>query len=92
MELYVDMTDGLNGGDWKLVHSFIDKESAMMPSGGKTVPSECPVQGGDPVLGPRRNCFLRSDGSATTEVHWKEASIEEIMVSRAIMCIFLLCR
>jgi hypothetical protein len=29
LELYVDLTDGVNGGSWNLVHSFVDSQGAM---------------------------------------------------------------
>lgn len=76
LELYVDRTNGENGGDWVLVHSFIDKQGAM--PAGKKVPSHCTIQSGDPILLPGHDCFLRSDGDDGTVVHWKNSTIREI--------------
>lgn len=78
LELYVDATEGLDGGDWKPVHSLTDKKGEMMPSGGNNVPDECLIQDGNPVLRPGRNCFLRTDGSEQTVVYYKDASITEL--------------
>ena len=76
LEIYVDMTEGENGGDWVLVHSFTDKQGAMAT--GKEVPSHCTVQNGDPIVHPGHDCFLRSDGDDDTVVHWKNSTIREI--------------
>uniref|UniRef100_A0A7S4N5U2 Uncharacterized protein n=1 Tax=Odontella aurita TaxID=265563 RepID=A0A7S4N5U2_9STRA len=74
LELWMDKN---NDGTWELVHDLLDTDGAMPAT--KTVPSGCPIQSGDPVLGGRNVCFLRSDGNDdTTVVHWRDASITKI--------------
>jgi hypothetical protein len=76
LEVYLDRTDGKMGGDWKLAHHYIDE-----PGGWETpqvVPSHCPIQNGDTILGERYSCVLRTDGG---EVHWKKATVRHILPS-----------
>ena len=76
LELYYDNTDGMNGGNWTLIHEYTDTPGAWVASGGKEVPAECTeVPNGATVLGPRDDCFLRSDSSY---VKWKKASVRRI--------------
>lgn len=75
LEIYVDLTDGMDGGAWQLAHSFLDSKGVMPALA--VVPSQCPIQSGDTVLGSRYSCILRSDGG---EIHWKKASIRHILV------------
>lgn len=76
LELWIDETDGLNGGTWVKVHSFIDSPDKWFVSGGAQLPSECTiVPNGSPVLGARDDCFLRTDSSI---VKWKKASVRKI--------------
>jgi hypothetical protein len=76
LELYYDGTDGTDGGEWILIHSSIDNPAEpWRASSNKSVPSECPVQNGDTVLGPQHDCILRSDSSI---VRWKKASARRI--------------
>jgi PT repeat len=77
LELWLDLTDGLNGGVWNLVHSYVDQPGQWRSPG--TVPAACPVQNGDTVLGGRTSCALRTDGG---EVHWKKASARHIVTTR----------
>eukprot|EP00547_Thalassionema_nitzschioides_P010735 CAMPEP_0194261354 /NCGR_PEP_ID=MMETSP0158-20130606/45983_1 /TAXON_ID=33649 /ORGANISM="Thalassionema nitzschioides, Strain L26-B" /LENGTH=604 /DNA_ID=CAMNT_0039001473 /DNA_START=183 /DNA_END=1997 /DNA_ORIENTATION=+ len=78
LELYLDENDS---GNFVLKHSSVDRPGEWLPSGGKTVPSECSIGDGDTVLGPRNVCFLRSDGVDTTNVvEWKDASILNTLV------------
>lgn len=57
LELWLDKNDN---GTWELVHSLLD-EQGTMPADPRMgpVPSECAVQSGDPVLGPKQSCFLQ---------------------------------
>lgn len=70
LELYLDQNDS---GTWELKHEYLD-EPGSWPST-KYVPSQCPHDSGDTVLGAGNVCFLRTDGSSSTEVHWRDASI-----------------
>ncbi len=78
LELYYDNTDGLNGGNWTLIHEFVDSptSSPWLASGGNGVPPECTeVPNGASILGPRDDCFIPSDSSY---VLWKKASVRSI--------------
>ena len=76
LELYYDGTDGIDGGNWILIHEMIDSQGAWLASGGREVPAACTqVPNGSPVLGPRDDCILRSDNSY---VLWKKASVRRI--------------
>ena len=76
LELYYDGTDGTDGGNCILIHNLIDDPAdPWKASSNKSVPSECPVQNGKTVLGPRDDCILRSDDSF---VRWKKASVRRI--------------
>lgn len=47
-----------------------------------TVPTECPQNDGDTVLRPGNVSFLQTDGrDETTEVHWRDFSIVNSLVS-----------
>lgn len=77
LELYIDTTDGLNGGTWNLVHETTDFPMNWIAAGGADVPGECvnDTPNGSPVYGPRDDCFLRSDSSY---VYWKNVSVRRI--------------
>jgi len=77
LELYIDTTDGENGGTWHLVHETTDSPGDWTASGGEDVPDECDddTPDGSPVYGARDDCFLRSDSS---HVRWKNVSIRRI--------------
>jgi hypothetical protein len=75
LEVYLDRTDGKFGGDWKLAHSHLDEPGTWMAPRGTVIPSRCPVQNGDTILGGRYSCALRTDGG---EVHWKKATVRHI--------------
>jgi hypothetical protein len=80
LELYYDGTDGADGGNWVLIHNSIDDPAKpWKASSNRSVPSECPVQNGKTVLGPRDDCILRSDDSF---VRWKKASVRRISTDK----------
>lgn len=80
LELYIDMTEGVNGGNWIKVLDVLDSPGSWRKSGSaREIPQSCEVQDGDTVLGSRDVCFLRVDGSAETEVQWTNASIRNIL-------------
>jgi len=73
LKLYLDE---VGDGSWVLRHSMIDRPGEWEAS--RSVPSDCPQESSDPVLRPGHVCFLRSDGSNQTEMHWKHAIIREL--------------
>lgn len=80
LELYLDMNQGVDGGDWVLVHQVIDTPGSWnKTTSSQEIPTHCEVQNGDPVLGSRDVCFLRMDGNDETEVYWANASIRHIL-------------
>jgi hypothetical protein len=86
LELYVDMSDGANGGHWTLVHSFLDTPH-LWTNNMRSIPEECPVQMGDTVLGNRKTCYLHSDGGdASSVVAWKNVSIRNILKKTQKLC------
>jgi hypothetical protein len=82
LDLYVDLTNGVDGGDWKLMHTTTDHPNEWMPRESDHDISEvCKgTHNGDTVLGPRSVCFLRMHGSLESVVAWKQASIRNIAV------------
>lgn len=79
LEMYLDENDN---GNWVLKHSYVDSQGSWPCSSSKTVPSECSQNNGDTVLRPGNVSFLRSDGKdETTEVHWRDASMLNALVS-----------
>jgi hypothetical protein len=73
LDLFVDT---VGDGSWTLAHSLLDDQGAMPAL--KSVPSQCPIQSGDPIVRLGTDSFLRSDGSTSTVVHWTDAKIEVI--------------
>ena len=75
LELYMDMTDGLNGGDWKLLTQFTDYDGWS-----SDIPSCCDAHKGKVLLPPNQmsnyTVYLRSDGLG--EQLYKKLSIREI--------------
>lgn len=70
LELWLDMTDGLNGGTWKKVNEFTDYEGWS-----STVGTCCTTHKGK-VLPPNYVVYLRSDGLG--DQYYKKFSIREI--------------
>jgi hypothetical protein len=84
MELYLDKTDGKNGGDWKLVNSFTDTGSNM-GIGGKACKSGVqptlrltndPTRDKSESGKPNITVYFRSDG--VRDLRYKKGSIREI--------------
>lgn len=79
LELWVDYNDD---GNWELGFSYTDTPGDWPCSTSKVVPSECTQNNGDTITRPGNVSFLRTDGvDTTTEVHWRDVSITNSMVS-----------
>jgi hypothetical protein len=79
LELYIDLEEGVNGGNWQLAHETVDAPGVWFKSPEtNTIPDRCDTQDGDTVMGSRKYCFLRSDGSNETLVVWRQASVRSI--------------
>ncbi len=72
LELYLDMTDGLNGGNWQLVSRFIDFD------GWSGTCLACSAFLTGKILGPNYSIYLRTDGNALQVM--KKLSVREISV------------
>ena len=79
LQLYLDENES---GNWILRHELIDYPGFWFSTTSTKVPSSCPQNDGDTVIRPGRVSFLRTDcGDTSTEVHWKEASMINSLVS-----------
>ncbi len=71
----MDLTDGLNGGDWKLITEFVDYDGWSSDT-----PSCCNTHKGKVLLPPNQmsnyTVYLRSDGLG--EQLYKKLSIREV--------------
>ena len=72
LKLYLDYAG--DGTAWTLVHEFVDEAGKIPTSAEGALPTYCDQNNGDPNLRPGNVCFLRTDGSPDTEVHWKDVS------------------
>jgi hypothetical protein len=79
LRVYIDTTEGVNGGDWQLLIDYDDFDLAsLIPSGCEF--SYAPpgiLSDRAPVLRPGRVAILRSDN--VRRLHWKWVSIREIV-------------
>lgn len=86
LELYMDETDGLNGGDWKKVNEFIDTGNNFGTGKTPCKPGINPalkLTSSDIRLGsesnkPNLDIYFRSDGLNTDGLWYKKVSIREI--------------
>ncbi|CEO98905.1 NADH:ubiquinone oxidoreductase intermediate-associated protein 30 domain-containing protein [Plasmodiophora brassicae] len=80
LQLYLDRTDGANGGSWNLVHEMVDKDWQPVKTLETAFKCKYPYAPGpsfsSPVLGPKEVCFLRSD--KITNLMWKKVSLRNI--------------
>ena len=87
LELYVDLSDGESGGDWKLVHQILDKPNAWKAVEANWhynyfIRSQCQKTDGEPLLGHRKYEKISVDVSRDAEVAVKNVSIRNISVSK----------
>ena len=78
LQLYLDENDN---GNWQLRHEVTDSPGYWFSTTSTNVPSSCPQNDGDTVLRPGNVSFLRTDGSSNTEVHWRDVSMVNSLVS-----------
>ena len=89
LELWLDETDGANGGDWKLVNQFIDLGSNFGIGGTNCAPgtpgvlptmklTESESRDGSESRKPNLTIRFRTDGVHTNGMLYKKASVREI--------------
>lgn len=88
LELYIDQTGGSNGGQWQLVHEFLDSQDAWMAERGwhysYFARSQCAMDDGEPFLGHRRYAKIILDGSHDTEIRLRKISLRNIVLTERI--------
>lgn len=87
LELYVDLSDGESGGDWKLVHEILDRPNAWKAVQlnwhyNYFIRSQCQKTDGEPLLGHRKYEKISVDVSRDAEVAVKNISIRNISVEK----------
>jgi hypothetical protein len=85
LELWIDTTDGLNGGNWTKINEFIDdgtnfgsEESCKSNVSSYTVLSNADNRIGSESGKPNLAVYFRSDNVNTDGLFYKKASIREI--------------
>jgi hypothetical protein len=92
LELYIDTTDGTNGGTWTLINEFTDTGSNMgsgtacatgiSPSMRLT---NAPTRSGSETGKPNITCYFRTDNVNTNGIQYKRMSVREIDVSGTVV-------
>lgn len=87
IETYLDLTNGLNGGDWKLINSFED-DGTVLGKGKATCKvgidpamklTGAPTRAGSESGKPNITCYFRSDGVGLNGLKLKWMSVREII-------------
>jgi hypothetical protein len=86
LELYMDLTDGLNGGDWKKVNELIDTGSNFGVDGTAAKPGLDPalrLTNSNSRLGsesgkPNATVYFRTDDVGTNGLVYKNMSVRSI--------------
>ena len=86
LELWMDNTDGLNGGKWILVDDFIDNGKNFGNDGSGCKPNIDPysilsssdIRAGSETGKPNLAVYFRTDGLDDNGLWYKKASIREI--------------
>jgi hypothetical protein len=77
LELYVDLTDGKDGGEWKKITEFLDDGKEIIFDSSKNIKNKC-GHGVDKIfVDPGTSVFLRNDGIKSAE--YKKFSVREIL-------------
>lgn len=76
LEMWIDMTDGVDGGKWSKIWSFTDSGTNWRST--KRVPPECSFGDEAKILRPGNVVFLRTD--SVEQLDWKLFSVREIDV------------
>jgi len=88
LELYIDQTQGNNGGQWQLVHEYLDRPGSWKAERGwhysYFARSECSRDDGEPFLGHRKYAKITLDGSNDTEIRLRKISLRNIVVTERI--------
>ena len=76
LELYRDLTEGLNGGTWEKVAEYTDDGAWSQTDTGADVKAKCGYSAGKVLLDPGTSVFIRNDN--VSDVQYKMFSIREI--------------
>jgi hypothetical protein len=76
LELYRDMTDGLNGGTWEKLAEYTDSGNWFQTDTNVDIVSLCGYSAGEVLLVPGTSVFIRNDKINSAE--YKRFSIREI--------------